>query len=310
MIKQIAYQKPSATSILVVPSDAIATNGGFETGDLTGWKYESYGAVNQTSITVVSPGHNSNYVAHLTAAGTTSRGSSSSGADYMYQSVAVIPGVTYTLYVDYNQDAGSTCMNSEASLYFNVEDNKSENSPISMRIVMAQGNSTDSLGNSPASWSTVSKSFVAPSNSYSVYATLQNYGTCFIGVQLDNFKLIASNLPPPPGTPYPSCDYLPNAPFKRGAIFQNPITYGFDTFSSMRIVPDGDGSTLSSIFTDSSLTSCQAQLVEVMNNGGFSAQYNNATHVCSIYNVPLCGQPQLLVGTADDSAIQVVEASK
>lgn len=322
----------SVTSTILALADALYPNGGFETGDLSGWTPETYdynynGDTDSTSnVTVVSPGLNSGYAAYLTAAVSANNNEYdyNDAYAYIYQpNITVVPSLNYTFSFSYKQDpdtVGGT-ENQYHQLYVQLWGEEEEgyedgyeyygdNNYYEIGIDLNPGLTPDSLNNTPGSWNTITApSFIALSSTYELYAYLEIYNyndqstqNTKMGIQLDDFQLLAS-LPPVPeiGSPFPSCagTSLPHARFTE--VRTTAGDYVFD-FQNMLISQNGTAAVQASTTVDS-LSACQDELVSV-GQEQWSAQYDNTTGSCVVYDVSLCSQTAILHAGSSSYAIQ------
>lgn len=332
----------SFTSTISAPADALYPNGGFEFGDLTEWTpynySNNYDNVNQFStanVSIVSPGYNSNYAAYLTVNINTTASPSS---NYYYydtaveideQNVTVVPNLTYTFSFDYKQDSNTTGTGNsqDTGLGFalypstNIEDDSGYEDGGSdyfyNTIYLNPGAQLDSLNNTPGVWNTFTMpSFVAVSSTYRLYFYLETYNsndvnrqnyTSRMGVQVDNFQLLAS-LPNPPaiGSPYPSCASQYDIPRARYRGVETTNEDYVLRFPDM-LIQSNNTAEVQANTTVESLSACQDELVSV-GQELWSAQYDNSTGSCIVYNVSLCGQEALLYAGANSFAIQYGDA--
>lgn len=163
---------------MVVPLNAIGSNYDFETGDWSTWNVDGTG---QQLIT--SPGYNSEYAAYL--AGDDGPDDTQAGFD---MTVAVVPGLTYTYSFAYFIETSSNSIDLQSSVY-GLE---GEDQPVNFEVFYGSSQSTDTNGNAPGFWYTISfVPFVAVSEHYdvSIWLTADDPNN---GIRVDNFQLLAS----------------------------------------------------------------------------------------------------------------------
>ena len=168
-------------------------------------------------------------------------------------------------------------------------------------IIMQSDTTPDSQGGYAGSWNmaTLEQTFVASSSSHRVWLSLRAEN-CLGTVQVDNVQVLAS-FPVDKSSPlvYPNCTGLPNAPFTSVNITYTPTTKmtprrsfnsTINTYPSMSVVPNDAGST---VHTAASLAACQ-KLLATLPSLQTSAQYDNSTGICTIYQSNLCNAYELL----------------
>jgi len=171
---------------VAIPLNAIS-NFGFETGDYSDWNEDGSG-----QISIISPGHNSEYAASLFGL---ENQDSQPGFD---MAVALVPGLTYTYSFDYFLSVDQ----SSSSLVFSGQiiniDQSGE--PVAFSVGYNSPGTADRNGNQVGAWYTMTfPPFVAVSTNYDVSVYLESDGA-ETGIYLDNFQLLAS-IPSPPSAP-------------------------------------------------------------------------------------------------------------
>ena len=183
-------------------------------------------------------------------------------------------------------------------------------------VAMTSDTQPDSQGGHAGSWNTATfaQTFVASSNSHRVW--LQLFASNCLGtIQVDNVQVLAS-FPVAKSSPlvvYPNCTGLPTAPFTSVNITSStpakftPRRYyntTINTYPNMAVVPSDAGS---AVYNTGSLAACQKLLGSPQYRQSSSAQYNNSSGACTVYQGSLCSAYELL--DADPSVFALGIAS-
>ena len=251
----------------------------------------------------VSPGFDSSQAAQLTV--------SQSGA-YATLSlpVALVPGIAYTMTLEYTQVPGMTCLidsGGDLNFQFGIDtatggqNNNGYTAASAGGIIMQSDTTPDSQGGYAGSWNmaTLAPTFVASSRNHRVWVSLRAEN-CLGTVQVDNVQVLAS-FPVDQSSPlvYPNCTSLPTGPFTSVNITTTPstkiypkrsFTATINTYPNMSVVPNDVGS---AVHAAGSLAACQ-KLLGAYPNVQTSAQYDNTTGICTIYQSNLCNAYELL----------------